>query len=149
METKEFRGPGFALMIPTEWLISSSLDFQAIFLAPRHADSTQANLTISMRQLEAGATLDAVLRALRDTQTRAYPQFRLIGEYDFSQEGGSGFMQRYRWQNTNQNAAFVQTQALFLVERILFTLTGTAPEQHADSYDGLFEKMVESFRVIA
>lgn len=147
METKEFRGPGFVMEIPTHWLISSTTDFQAIFLSPRKEDGTQANLTVSIRQLDEGSTLEAVVEVLQNTQHERYPQFNVLEEVDYSESGGSGFKQIYSWFNEEQNATIIQTQALFYVERLLFTLIGTAFQPHADEYQDIFNTMIDSFRL--
>lgn len=145
METKHFQGPGFVMEVPTDWFISSSPQFQAVFLSPPTADGLRANLTVSMRPVEADVTVLAVAQATGEAQAAEYPQYEVLEEIDYTQQGGSGFLRRYRWRN--DDGPLVQTQAFFLVAQMLFTLTGTARDTIADDAQPIFNAMIDSFRV--
>ncbi len=147
MEFKHFQGPNFVLSVPTNWFISSTVDFQAIFLSQPKEDSTRANLTVSVRQLEEGSTLEGVVIATRQEQAKSYAQYETLEEIDYTATGGTGFQHRYRWIDPEQDMMIVQEQAFFFVEPMLFTLTGTCILQHADEYVPVFKQMIDSLRL--
>jgi len=149
VDMKRFEGPGFNMQIPTNWLISSTLAFQAMFHAPREEDGTQANLTVSIRKIEEGGTLLEVVNVARAKQAEEYPEFEVLEEEDYTEQGGVGYKQKYRWHNPQVDADLVQTQAFFMVDQFIFSLTGTSYLQHADKYDPILEEMIGSFRIRA
>lgn len=66
MEFKQFKGPGFETMIPTDWFISSSPQFQAIFTAPKKAGHGVANLMIRMEQVYKGYGMPEVRKIMKE-----------------------------------------------------------------------------------
>ncbi len=146
-QTKHFQGPGFIMYLPTDWFISSSLQFQAIFLAPKAEDDSRANLTVAIRQLEEGADFKSFMEGMKQERQENYDQYEMLEENDYTQEGGTGFQHTYRWYNPNQDRMIVQVQAVYLVGPVLFTLTGTVAEQYAGDFVPTFIGMIDSFRV--
>jgi hypothetical protein len=149
VEMKRFEGPGFNMQIPTNWLISSTPAYQAMFFAPREDDDTQANMTVSIRKLEEGGSLLEVVNVARAKQVEEYPQFQVLEEVDYTEKGGTGYKQKYRWHNEDAKQDVVQTQAFFMFDQFIFSLTGTTFLQHAEKYDPIIEDMIKSFRIRA
>lgn len=150
MEYMSFRGPNFLMEVPTDWVVSSSPQFQAIFLAP-HEHGVRPNLVVSLRPVEPQVTVAATAESARANQERQYPEYEVLEEVDFTESGGSGFLRRYQWFNAANSSAVVQTQALFLHQQILYTLTATRAidmeSPTAEDIDTIFEYMIRSFRV--
>jgi hypothetical protein len=66
MEYKQFLGPGFETMIPTDWLISSTPRFQAIFTAPQRTGKGTANLMIRIEKAYKDYGLPELRKAIKD-----------------------------------------------------------------------------------
>ena len=152
MQYMNFQGPSFILEVPVDWVVSSSPQFQAIFLGP--ADQpVRPNVLISIRPLEENVTVAQVAEQTRLNQERDYPQYEIIAEIDFTEQGGVGFLRRYRWLNTEGNTPIVQTQAFFVYNNLLYSITATRaesiPENVANLLDDIFDHMIESFRLSA
>lgn len=144
---KHFQGPGFVMHVPTDWFVSSTPQFQALFISPQDEAGSRGNLSVSMRPLEEDVTAHAVAETTRQSQADAYTDYEVLDEIDFTEQGGAGLMRRYRWYDANQDAVIGQMQAFFVVGQMLFTLTATAREAQFAHYQPLFEDMVESFRI--
>jgi len=149
VDTKHFQGPGFIMYVPTDWFISSSLQYQAIFLAPLAEDGTRANMTISMRELEEDASFQDYMASVKQTREQNYENYELLDEADYTQTGGMGFQHVFKWYSETQERTIVQVQAVFLIGDVLFTLTGSVAEVHAEDYVPVFTGMIDTFRVPA
>lgn len=150
MQYMNFRGPNFTLETPTDWVISSTPQLQAIFLAPNQ-HPIRPNLAVSLRPVEEQVTVQAVAESAEVNQEREYPQFTVIEEIDFTETGGNGFLRRYRWFNATHKTSVDQSQAFFLYQRILYTLTATRPTElepaESNDLDAIFDHMIRSFRI--
>lgn len=149
MNFMEFQGPGFTMMTPTDWMITSSLQFQALFLAPSDSGGFNANLAVSIRRITDDVTVLSVAESTKDTQSNEYDQYEVLEEVDYTRKGGLAFLRKYRWLQQDNQIGVVQTQAFLVAGTILFTLTGSRSEDSPDgeALDGIFLQMIESFRV--
>lgn len=152
MQFMNFEGPNFTLEVPTNWVISSSANFQAIFLGPGD-QPIRPNLVLAIRALEEGVTYQDVAASARETQEREYPEFNLLEEKDYGESGGSVLTRRYEWLNPANNVRVVQTQAFITAGQLLFTMTATRaaelkPAQQRE-VDTIFDHIIQSFRLTA
>lgn len=135
--------------VPTDWFVTATPQFQALFLAPPTPDAIRANLAVSMRPVKDDVTVASVAEAARANQEREYPQYEILTEVDFTDRGGVGFQRCYRWFNQSQNAEVLQVQTFFVVKQILYTLTATRSKSSVSpELDDLFDYMVTSFRIV-
>jgi len=150
MAFMNFDGPNFTMEVPTNWIVTSSPQFQAIFLGPNDP-LVRSNLVISLRPVEANVTYQAVGASAREAQEREYPQYQILQEIDFGAQGGTGMLRHYRWVNAENNATIIQVQAFFVVGQILFTLTGTRGAhlgvEAGQEVDEIFNHMIQTFRI--
>jgi hypothetical protein len=146
MNFMNFEGPTFTMEVPTNWFVTSSPQFQALFLAPPGEDTIRTNFAVSMRPVEADVTVKAVAETARANQEKEYPDYDVLKEVDFTEQGGVGFQRHYRWFNQQQDAEIIQAQTFFVVKQILYTLTAT---RSVDSdIDDIFDHMAASFRIM-
>jgi hypothetical protein len=148
MEYKHFRGPGFTLEIPTDWFISSSPEFQAIFVAPPTPNPVQPNLVIAVRFLQPGATVNDVAAETQAIQSAEYPQYHILAEHDYTQTGGVAIQRLYQWVS-EEGTLVLQHQTFVLIGQVLYTLTATrlagdSPDDQA--VDDAFVHMMRSFQ---
>jgi hypothetical protein len=149
MQYMEFNGPGFTLEFPTDWLVSATQQAQTVFQGPRHQTDLHPNLMITIRQAAPGVTAPAVAEEARKTQEREYPEFKVVNEVDFTENGGAGFLRQYTWHNARNDIAVAQIQAFFVVAGVLFTLTATRAQKDDASIDDVFYHMIDTFRLQA
>lgn len=150
MDTKHFQGPGFSLQVPTDWFISSSPQLQVIFFAPPEADGFRANLAIAMRLLQGDVALNAVATEARRIQEAEYPEYQVIREFDFTEQGGIAIQRVYRWWDETAGRPLLQMQTFVLAGQVLFTLTATRIARDGapgEALDAIFNQMVNSFRI--
>jgi hypothetical protein len=149
MDTMNFQGPTFTMLVPTQWLITSSPRFQAIFVAPPTADGVRANLAVAMTPVQDMVTLEAVVVDARKVQETEYPQFQVLAEGPITEKAGEGFRRTYRWVSSDQNLPLQQTQEFFLRGGMLYTLTATREDREAGKvFDEPLEQMLVSFSLI-
>lgn len=149
MNYMQFQGPGFEMEIPTNWLITSSPQYQAMFLAPQDEQvGMRANLMVTLRPVTEDVTLQRVAEETRRMQEREYADYTVTDEVDFSEQGGSLFVRRYQWHNARNNLDVAQIQGFVKFADVLFTLTATRLNQPEQAYlDEIFEDMINSFRI--
>jgi len=152
MQYMSFQGPNFTMEVPTNWLVSASPQFQAIFVKPGDY-SISPNLVISLRPVEVGVTYKAVAESAREAQAQQYPEYEVTAEVDYGAAGGTGMMRHYKWLNADSDELVMQAQAFFVVGQLLFTLTatrGNEPDKaEAIELDNTFKYMIETFRITA
>jgi hypothetical protein len=145
MAFMNFQGAGFQLEVPTDWLITSSPQFQSAFIAPA-AKFGKANLTINTRSVEKNATLLAIATAARGMQAREFPKFEVISEGMVANTGDRAYERVYRWENDQNGAKIWQRQVLILIPGILLTVTATREDrENTQELDAIFEHMLSSF----
>jgi hypothetical protein len=148
MTYMHFQGPTFTMEVPTNWFVSATPQFQALFLASPTQDPVRANLAVSMRPVEKDVTVEAVAEAAKANQEREYPEYEVLAEVDFTDQGGAGFQRCYQWLNQQHDAEVIQVQTFFVVNQILYTLTATRSKSSASpELDDVFDHMVTSFRI--
>jgi len=150
MQMMSFRGPTFLLEVPTTWVVSSTPQFQALFLGPIDY-IVRPSIAVSMRPVKADVTVTAVAEQAKVSQGKSYPQYQVLNEADYSQQG-SAFIRQYSWHNESKQVDIVQIQAYILHSQVLYTLTATRPASIADeeaaALDGLYDHAIQSFRVV-
>ena len=150
MAYMNFQGPTFTMESPTDWVVSASPQFQAIFLGP--TDQTiRPNLVVSLRPIEAGVTYQQVAEGAKESQQQQYPQYEVLEELDYGQAGGFGLLRQYRWFSADNGISVIQKQVFFVVGQMLFSLTATRGDDLAPAiateYDATFDHMIQSFRI--
>jgi len=142
-----FRGPGFTMETPTDWLVQSSPAYQAMFIAPRFNPqlTSRSNLLVSIRGVENGLAAVSVAEEARLTQQKEYPEYQILDAVDYSENGANGYKRRYSWRPADTGMVVVQTQAFFVAGQGLFTLTATRPTTDPDEVDGVIDHMIDSF----
>lgn len=150
MEYKHFEGPGFQMEVPTNWFISSSLQFQAIFLAPPPFEGVQPNLAIAVRRIQPDITVGDIAEEARLVQEREYPYFQVLSENDITEQGGAVYQRLYQWFNREIDQHILQLQTFVVIPEVLFTLTATRSVVNDTSLlpiDEVFKHMLASFRL--
>ena len=140
---KDFQGPGFSLQIPTDWLITSDQNFQAIFLAINES-KPRPNLSIAMRKLDDDVTLADVINITQRTKQEQYENYQSL---ESIQPSEFAWIHRYQWHQPELGIGIYQVQVAFLVQNILFTLLGTCLVSQVGTYDSVFTDMYSSFRI--
>ncbi len=148
MAYMNFQGPGFTLEIPTDWYITSSPQFQAIFLGTSTTEGVRPNLSIAIRPVEADVTPEAVAAESLRIQQAQYSEYEVLEEIDFSEQGGSGFWRRYQWLNDSHNMKIVQIQVFLVNDSLLHTLTATTTQTYYDEIQATLVHMLTSFRFV-
>ena len=145
-EMMNFQGPGFHMQVPTDWLITSNPEVQAMFVAPPQA-GMRANLMITLRPLEASATLDAILSSALEIQKKDYPEFTLLEQGQFSIGDVIGHQHFYKWYNEKHTASVVQRQVLIVLNQVLTTITTTRMDvESVEDVDQAFAAILSSFK---
>jgi hypothetical protein len=145
MATLLFQGPGFHMDVPSDWMITSSPQFQVMFVAPP-GPSGRANLAISIRPVKDGTTVQEVAAAALKMEQRDYAEFRVEAEGELPGTGGLGYQRSYRWLNERNKTRVYQKMVLFLVKGMLTTITATREDSEpAKALDAAFEGMISSF----
>lgn len=149
MQMMRFTGPSFEMTIPTTWTVTSSPDFQAMFLGKKEnpATAVRPNLMVTIRPVEADVTPAAVAAGALEIQGTNYPEYQVLGEIDYSQQGGSGVVRQFSWRDPEQNIGVVQMQAFFAHNGQLYTLTGTRQADTDLEADTIFTEMINSFGI--
>jgi len=149
MATMNFQGPGFQMDVPTDWVITSSPQFQAMFIAPSETDGLRANLMITMRPVKPEVTLEEVARLAKETQQKEYTEFEVVEEGELTVSGSKGYQRLYRWFNQEAGTQVLQRQVMLMGGRVLVTLTSTRPvNEQAAPFDKQFASMIDSFRFV-
>ncbi len=145
MDVMTFQGPGFHLNVPTNWVVFSNPQFQAMFVAPP-SPAGRANFGIALRPVSEGTELSQISTTARKMQEKDYPQFHVIHEGDYSTAGATGFERIYTWHNDQQDVDLHQRQVMFLTNGVLTTITATRENREdAATLDLIFGAMIESF----
>jgi len=142
-----FQGPGFELEVPTDWLVVSSPDYQAMFLGPKLKSGARANMMVTVRPVNEDVTLEVIAVQARKFQEHEYDDYHVLDETDYTQEGGIAYLRRYEWGSKQGGNRVSQVQGFFLVDNVLFTLTATRTEKKNKQVDAAFDRMFRSFRV--
>lgn len=142
----EFRGPGFTLEAPSDWLITSSTQYQAMFVAPLSGD-VRPNLMITLRPVSAEVTAAEVAEVALQTQRKEYAEYEILEEKDFSESGGSGIYRQYRWLELKKGNYIVQTQYYFVYDQVIYTMTATRLDSTNPELDEIFRHIIFSFRL--
>ena len=148
MNFMHFRGPSFTMQVPTNWFITSSPKFQAMFIAPPGPDNVRANLAVSITPVDKDVTVQAVADAAKQTQQKEYPEYSILDEIEMtSADGKKGLRRVYKWYNRDKNMHIVQQQVFYLVSQMLYTITATREEREGmEAIDDMFAQMIASFK---
>lgn len=145
MAEMNFKGPGFQMKVPTDWLITSNPQVQAMFIAPPRT-GMRANLIITLRPLDPDATLEAVVNTALSTQKKEYPEFALLEEGEYRNGELVGHQHLYKWYNQQHSTHILQRQVIFVAGQMLTSITSTRTyADGAEDLDLAFEAMLESF----
>lgn len=146
MSEMYFQGPGFHLQVPTDWFVTSNPQVQVMFVAPPR-DGARANLMITLRPLEASATLDEVVKSTLETQKKEYPEFSLIEDAEIYKGEVVGHQHLYRWYNETHKTRILQRQVIMVANQMLTSITTTRPDtDNMDDLDAALAAMIESFQ---
>ena len=151
MKLMHFQGPKFLMQVPTDWLISSTPQFQAIFTAPDDGGSIHGNVVVSIRAVQDDVTAVGVAEAAKNTQEKEYPQYQVLEEMLNETEIPS-VQRTYKWHKIDREIDIMQRQAFHVYEGKLYTLTGTYPagsKQNTQSLAQTIQQMIDSFQLEA
>lgn len=151
LQYMQFDGPSFQMQIPTTWQITSSPQFQAMFIGQKADPNTtvRPNLMVTIRPVEDNVTPTAVAARALQVQSENYPEFELLGEVDYTQQGGVGVLRQFVWRDAEQDVSVTQMQAFFVFAGLLYTLTGTRQSDADGDKDDVFTTIINSFRLAA
>ena len=148
MNFMSFQGPTFTMQVPSNWFVTSSPKFQAMFVAPPGENGVRANLAVSLTPVKENVTLEEIVKAARVTQQKEYPEYQIISEGAVSINSLEGFERIYRWHNQSRGLHVIQRQFFCLVSQVLYTITATRENnEKSEMLDPIFKKMIESFRI--
>ncbi len=148
MNFMSFQGPTFMMQVPTNWFVTSTPSFQAMFVAPPGENELRANLAVSLTLVKESVTLEKLTKAAKDTQQKEYSDYQVIREGASSEYTVKGFERLYKWHNLEKGMRVVQRQFFCLVGQTLYTITATREDrEEAESLEQVFEKIIASFEV--
>lgn len=148
MPTMNFRGPSFTMQVPTNWFITSSPQFQAMFVAPPASDGLRANLAVAITPVSAEVTVQSVAEAARQNQQKEYAEYEMLAEGSFPTNEGPGFQRQYKWYNRERDVHIMQRQVFYVSGQMLYTLTATRQEiGDATEIDQILDQMLLSFKL--
>jgi len=142
----DFQGPTFALLYPSDWLVSSNADLQAIFLGPVLGQS-RPTMTISLRPIEDGLSAPQIALATRQSQQANYAEYQVLEEIDFTAQGGFSYLRRYQWRHPESGLMLLQTQLFIVYGRLLYILTTTIDLGSANVAQPILDQMLKSLRL--
>ena len=142
-----YHGDNYMIQVPTNWVVTSSERFQAVFLLPGFS----ANVVIAVRRVQPGVSAVEFAQATRSQQEDEYPNYTLLEEGDFPVSEGNGYYQLYSWVQPEDNLSTLQRQAFLVVDDnqylLTTTLTGDLPMQD-NELDGIMLRICQSFTVM-
>ncbi|HRE49048.1 MAG TPA: DcrB-related protein [Aggregatilineales bacterium] len=143
----EFQGPLFTLKTPSDWFITASPEIQAMFIEPSHGQRLRANVIITLRPVQPDVTAEVVMKNAQETENAEYPGFTLLAEDDVQAGVGTGKYHMYSWLNPDGNVPVLQTQAFFVINQVLITMTATCDLDVQEDVAPVFNEMFSSFKI--
>lgn len=142
-----FVGPTFIMETPTDWIVGSSAQFQAVFRDVIPDGAIHSNLGVAVRTVEEGVKLREVIAIARETQEKEYPDYNVLLEAPVVVGPIGGVRRVFEWQPPDLDTRVQQQQVSLLNGRNLYTLTTTraAGAENGDEIDAVFEHMLGSF----
>lgn len=152
MVTKDFKGPGFTMQVPTDWYITSTPQIQAMFISPPQGEGLQANLMVTMNPVEDGLTVEEIASEAKKNQLAQYTDYEILTEGLVEGSDEQVFTREYKWFNEKKSLRVHQRQVMYLVNRMLYILTTTRPEtdtlnEAVKRLDAQMEMMLQSFKL--
>ena len=143
-----FRGPSFTMQVPSNWYITSSPQFQAMFVAPPSAAGQRANLAVAITPVKDDVTAQSVAEAAKQTQQKEYAEYQVLTEGDYPTSAGPGYQRQYKWYNRDRDAHIMQRQVFYVAGQMLHTVTATRQESgDASEFDQILDQMLASFKM--
>jgi len=143
-----FLGPGFTLIVPSDWLIQATPEIQVIFLAPETNQMLQTNLMITLRPVEPSVTVVDIAAFLKETQQTDYAEFVLTREQPINAGTIAGIERMFQWVDRAENMRVGQCQGIFVHQEVLFTLTITYALEEKERIQPIFDEIVDSLRLV-
>ncbi len=142
-----FQGPTFDMLVPTNWLITSSPEIQAAFIAPEPG-KVRSNLVITMRGAADNVSVPELAETAKNKQQEEYTQYAVVEEKDWSKESYQAFERRYTWLNNDHDLTVNQRQVFILYNHIFYTITTTATDTPLhEEIEKVFITMLNSFKI--
>jgi hypothetical protein len=145
MQMMAFQGPTFTLQVPTHWFVSSTPQFQAVFLMPSDGIRLlRPSVTISLRPVLDDVTAAAVAASEMSYLREAHPDLQILDEFGFDDNGQKRFYRRFSWHDAENNLDILQSQSFVIEAGTLYVITTTSngdPE-----IESIFADMLESFK---
>jgi hypothetical protein len=145
---KHFRGPYFETEIPTDWVISSDLTYQAIFYAPPDLDNRMgSNLSVIIRSPFSSEDFQEVINANNES-LQTLDGFTLHESDDMQLGDVPAYWHLFTWRNV-EGLPILQQQLLIIADEKLFMFTSTRPYELEDTdvLDAAFNHIFESVRI--
>jgi hypothetical protein len=147
MDTMEFRGPGFHMQVPTDWLIRATPQHQAIFIAPRQKDGSGANLVVDMLRVSKDFELQHVHALLEQSRKRLVPDAKVIAEDDKSAlDGRPAYHCLYRFKHPKAKKGTIQRVMALAVDGMLVSLTASRTAGEFPELDKALATMCDTFK---
>jgi hypothetical protein len=146
MEYMTFQGPGFQLEVPTDWLITSSPDYQVMFKSQITRESSfHPTVIVIIRPVEADKKLSMVAEEIRTWYASEYAEFEVVSSVDYTEKGGLAYLHTFTWLYEENKTRIRQIQCLYRIADALFLLTATRTENDP-SWDEVLTHIIESFQ---
>lgn len=147
MNTMNFEGPGFTMQVPTNWVVTSSPQIQAMFVSPPRQGG-RANFMVTIRPVNQDVTLEQVAASALETQKKEYEKFDLLETSEFRLGELVGTQRHYTWFSQEHNAPIRQRQVILVTGGLMFTITLTRTDvKELEELDAILAEMLASFKL--
>jgi hypothetical protein len=139
-----------SLVVPADWTTTQTDDFPFVLLSPPE-NGYRSNLGFSETHIEplSAERLDQEIAKLKAQQSTDHENFRQIEERKFWLDAHPAWWQRYEWQPSDKPYHFSQVLALLVInEHTIYEINGATLKELEATYVPIFERMVESIRLI-
>ena len=151
---KPFKGAMFRMEAPTDWYITSSADYQAVFIAPPYADGPGSNLTVAVNMMPRPVTLEQAVAANRELIVERFGEVKVDELEQATIDGNAAFYQSYEFAQPQTDKAIFQQQLITVDGKNntrVITMTATRPVepegQDAAALDEAFNAMFRSLQL--
>ncbi|MBN2385615.1 MAG: hypothetical protein JXB85_01245 [Anaerolineales bacterium] len=148
METMLFRGPGFEMQVPTNWLIRASPQHQAIFITPQREDNLLANLVVDLVRISSDVGLAEIRILLQRTRQDLFPDAEVLVEDEATLDGRPAYHCFYRFQHPKADKATLQRIIALPVDGMLVSLTASRTAGEAADLDRTLAGMIQDFKFV-
>jgi hypothetical protein len=146
MEFKHFSGPGFEMQVPTDWFISSSPHFQAMFTSPEGEGGVKANLVVSIEPITKNYGLKEARAALQESKSFVMKGSEVISEVETKLDGLPAFHGLYKVTPEGAAKPIVLRQVVCTSKKMIISLIASRTVGVEPEFDQAIAVMIDKFK---